>query len=78
MVITGKTALFEPQPSLEDSAREHRANSSFDFATIIFLGEQGRQIFLLRPNLEDLARVFMSPPVRGRRSYTPMHRVPFS
>jgi hypothetical protein len=34
---SAKTAFFEPQPSLEDSARFHPVFTSLDFATIIFL-----------------------------------------
>jgi hypothetical protein len=33
----GKTALFEPQPSLEDSTSLHPVFASLDFATLIFL-----------------------------------------
>jgi hypothetical protein len=37
IIIIGKTALFEPYSSLEDSARLHPVFTSLDFATIIFL-----------------------------------------
>jgi hypothetical protein len=42
--ITGKTALSEPQSSLDGSARLHPVFTSLNFATIIFFPtEQGRQ-----------------------------------
>jgi hypothetical protein len=34
VIIIGKTALFEPQPSLEDSAGLYAVFNSLDFATI--------------------------------------------
>jgi hypothetical protein len=37
IIIIGKTALFEPQPSLDDSATLHPVFTSLDFATIIIL-----------------------------------------
>jgi hypothetical protein len=36
IIIIGKTALFEPQPSLEDSARFDPVFTSLDFVTVIF------------------------------------------
>jgi hypothetical protein len=47
-----KTALFEPQPSLEDSARVHQVSTSLDFATLFFL--QNNIVSLVsNSNLED-------------------------
>jgi hypothetical protein len=36
-IIIGKTALFEAQPSLEESARLHAVFTSLDYETIFFL-----------------------------------------
>jgi hypothetical protein len=36
LLIIGETALFEPQPSLEDAARTNPVFSSLDFATVFF------------------------------------------
>jgi hypothetical protein len=36
IIIIGKTTLFEPQPSLQDSARLRLVFTSLDFATIFF------------------------------------------
>jgi hypothetical protein len=36
IVIIGRTVLFEPQPSLEDSIRMHLVFTSLDFETTIF------------------------------------------
>jgi hypothetical protein len=36
IIVFGETTLFEPQPSLEDSARFDPVFTSLDFATIIF------------------------------------------
>jgi hypothetical protein len=36
IIITCKTALFEPYPSLEDSTTFDPVSTSLDFATIIF------------------------------------------
>jgi hypothetical protein len=68
VIRIGITALFEPYPSLEDSARlvyswyelDHQVFTSLDFATIIFL--QSKVVSLSpTPNLEDQVPVFMSP-----------------
>jgi hypothetical protein len=45
----GKTALFEPQPSLEDSTGMHPVFISLDFST----KEEGCQPCVQLPNLED-------------------------
>jgi hypothetical protein len=37
IIITSKTALFEPQPSLEDSTKFDLVLTSLDFTTVIFL-----------------------------------------
>jgi hypothetical protein len=34
IIIIGKTALFEPQPSLEDSVRLYLVFTSLDFVTV--------------------------------------------
>jgi hypothetical protein len=36
IIIIGKTDLFEPWPSLEDSTRLHPVFTSFNFETIYF------------------------------------------
>jgi hypothetical protein len=41
IMIIGKTAFFEPQPSLEDSSRLHPVFTSLDFTTVHFFTEQG-------------------------------------
>jgi hypothetical protein len=38
-----KQPFFEPQPSLQDSARLHSVFICLDFAAVVFLTEQGRQ-----------------------------------
>jgi hypothetical protein len=50
IIFIAKTALFEPQPSLEDSARfvlswelDHSVFTSSDFATVFLFTEQGHQ-----------------------------------
>jgi hypothetical protein len=83
-IITGKTAVSAPQPSLEDSARFDRVFSPLDFATIFFFTEQGRQPCLQPPKLEGTSLYFcpqppklegtslyLCPPVTGWSSYTP-------
>jgi hypothetical protein len=40
IIFIGKTALFEPRPSLKDSARLHPVFDSLDFATVFFVTEQ--------------------------------------
>jgi hypothetical protein len=37
IIISSKTALYEPQPSLDDSSRFDLVFTSLDFATIIIL-----------------------------------------
>jgi hypothetical protein len=39
IIIIDKTALFEPQPALEDSARLHGIFTSLDFATLFFFSQ---------------------------------------
>jgi hypothetical protein len=78
VIIIGNTALLEPQPSLEDSARLHPVFTSFDSSTIIFYGARS---LALRPtaNLEDQVSVFMSPsdsgPVIPPGTWFPFHRL---
>jgi hypothetical protein len=43
IIIIGKTSLFKPQRSLQDSARLLPVFTSLDFATVILLTEQNRQ-----------------------------------
>jgi hypothetical protein len=69
-VITGKTALFEPYLSLQDS--DHAVFTSLDLATILFLKEQGCRP-CETPNLEDHVSVLF-PRCQG----DPRHRIPFS
>jgi hypothetical protein len=67
-IIIGKTALFEPQPSLEDSSIEldHPVSTSLYFtATYITRSSALRPI----PNLEDQVPVFMSPSDRVAKLY---------
>jgi hypothetical protein len=52
-IIIGKTAIFEQQPSLKDSARLNPVFTSLDFVTVIlFLTEQGLQPCVQLPSLE--------------------------
>jgi hypothetical protein len=51
--ILGKTALFEPEPSLEESARLHPVFISLDFATVIFFYRARLSALRPTPNLED-------------------------
>jgi hypothetical protein len=41
IIINGQTALFEPYPSLEDSARFNTVFTSLDFVTIFVLERMG-------------------------------------
>jgi hypothetical protein len=50
----GKTALFEPQPSLEDSARLHPVFTSLDFVTIVLFKQSKVVSPASNPKLEDL------------------------
>jgi hypothetical protein len=76
IIIIGKTALFELQPSLEDSARSvHPVSTSLDFATVIFLQSNVSLASNAQPGGPGLC---LCPPVTGWPSYTPRHRVPFS
>jgi hypothetical protein len=65
IIIIGRTTLFEPQPSLEDSARFDPVFTSLDFVTVFFFYRA------LRPtlNLEDLVSVFMFPSDRMAQFY---------
>jgi hypothetical protein len=56
-------ALFQPRPSLEDSARfDHPVFTSLDFAAILFFFYRASSSALRStPKLEDQASVFMSP-----------------
>jgi hypothetical protein len=68
IIIIGKTALFEPYPFLEDSARfihywglDHVVFTSLDFATVIFFTKKGHQPCAQPPILENQVCVFISP-----------------
>jgi hypothetical protein len=61
IITIGKTALLEPQPSLEDCVRLHPVFTSLDFPTIFFLKEQGDQPCVPTLNLKDEVPVLMSP-----------------
>jgi hypothetical protein len=69
IITIGKTALFEPWPSLEDSARSHPVFTYLDFITIIVLQSKARQPCVQPPNLEDQVSVFMSPSDRVVQLY---------
>jgi hypothetical protein len=61
IIIISKIALFEPQTSLEDSAR-CEVCISLDFATVIFIFYRTRSSALLPTlNLEDQVPVFVAP-----------------
>jgi hypothetical protein len=64
IIIIGKTALFEPQPSLEYSARFHPVFTSLDFATIIIFTEQGLQP-CIQPPIWRSKSLYVCPPVTG-------------
>jgi hypothetical protein len=59
IIIIGKTALFEPWPSLEDSAIFHLVFSSLDLATIFFYRVRLSALHPI-PNLEYQVSAFMS------------------
>jgi hypothetical protein len=60
IIIIGKTALLEPQPSLEDSARFDPVHTSLNFATVIF--SRARPSALRQPpNLVGPVSEFMFP-----------------
>jgi hypothetical protein len=63
--INDKTALSEPQPSIEDSVSSDPVFTCLDFAAIFFLQPA------LRPTrvLEDHVFVFMSPSDRVAQLY---------
>jgi hypothetical protein len=52
IIMIGKTALFEPQSSSDDSAKLQPVFTYLDFATIFFT-EQGCQPCVQLPNLES-------------------------
>jgi hypothetical protein len=68
IIIIAKTTIFEPKPSLEDSAifpailvcreSDHQVFTSLDFATIFRARSSAVRAI---PNLEDQVSVFMSP-----------------
>jgi hypothetical protein len=76
IIITDKTALFEPWPYLDDSASLHPVFTSLDFATIFFYRERLSDLRPI-PSLEDQISIFMSPSDRVAQFY-PQARVPFS
>jgi hypothetical protein len=53
IIIIGMTALFEPLPSLEDSARLHSFFAFFYFATVTFLYRARSSALYPTPNLKD-------------------------
>jgi hypothetical protein len=61
-IIVGKTAIFEPQPSIEDSTRfvNHLVFITFNFAVIIFVYRARLSAMRPTPNLKDQTPVFMS------------------
>jgi hypothetical protein len=67
--IIGKTAFFEPQPSLRDSAKFYAVFTSLDFATIIFFSQSKVVSHASNPNKEDQVFVFMSPRDRVAQLY---------
>jgi hypothetical protein len=82
IIIIGKTALFEPLPSSENSARLVYSSVipvfiSLDFTTVIFFTEQGRQP-CIQPPTRRTRSLYLCPTVTGWLSYTPSHWVPFS
>jgi hypothetical protein len=70
IIIIGKTALFEPQPSLEDSATLHPGFELFGFRDSIFYIKQGPQSCVQPPTWRTRS-LYLCPPVRGWPSYTP-------
>jgi hypothetical protein len=83
MVVIGKTAVFEPQPLLKDSARfvhswelDHPVSTSLDFATVIFLDSKVVSL-ASSPSTWRTRSLYLCPPVTGWPSYTPRHRIPF-
>jgi hypothetical protein len=70
-IIIGRTALFEPQPFLEDSATlvssrlccrklEHPVLHSFGYRMIFFFCRAKWSALRLSPNVEDQVSVFTS------------------
>jgi hypothetical protein len=76
IIITGKTDLLEPQPSLENSARFDPVFTCLDFVTILFT-EQGRQPCVQLPTWWAMY-LYLCPSVARWSSYIPRHGVPFS
>jgi hypothetical protein len=60
IITIGKTALLEPQLSLEYYAGLHPVFTSLDFATIFFFNRSRSSAFRPTPNLADQVPVFMS------------------
>jgi hypothetical protein len=77
IIIIGKTALIEPQSSLEDSVRFDLVFTSLYFATIIIL--QSKVVNpASNPQPGGPGLCIYVPPVTGWPRYTPRHRFPFS
>jgi hypothetical protein len=76
IIIIGKTALFEPQPSFEDSARFDHFHL-FGFCNSNFFAEQGCQPCIQPPTWRTRS-LYLCPPETGWPSYTPRPWVPFS
>lgn len=60
IILIGKSALFVPQSSLEDSVKLHPVFTSSDFATIVFFYITRLSAFSPVPNFENQVPIFMS------------------
>jgi hypothetical protein len=67
-IIIGRTSRFEPQPSLNDSAR---------FVHSLFTEQGCLSVSRLTPTQRTWS-LYLCPPVREWPRYTPRHRVSFS
>jgi hypothetical protein len=67
IIIFGKTALFEPQPSLEASVRLHPVFTSLHFAIVFFFIEQLRQPCVQPPTWRTRSLYLCSPVTVERR-----------
>jgi hypothetical protein len=61
VIIIGKRAVFETQPSLEDSARFDPVFTSLNFATTAFFYSATSSALRPTPKLEDQVPTFTSP-----------------
>jgi hypothetical protein len=80
IIITGKTALSEPQPSLKDYARLVYRPSGFHFFGFHnnnFFTEQGQQPWVQPPTWMT-GSLYLCPPVTGWPSYNPPPPTPGS